>query len=302
MRSIVTGGNGFIGSHIVDKLVELDHEVIVIDDLSATAHEQFYFNKTGNVKNYKISICSDHIERRFEDVDYVFHLAAESRIQPSLENPELAIKTNVLGTCKVLQYALKHGIKRVMYSSTSSAYGLINPIPLREDMKKDCLNPYSITKTAGEEFCRMYHNLYGLETVTFRYFNVYGERQPTKGQYAPVIGLFQKQFAEGQPMTVVGDGLQTRDYTHVSDVVNANITAMLSDNKDISGEIFNVGTGKQYSVMALVNLIGDGSNESFTHIPARLGEARYTEANITKIRTMIGWEPQVELEDWLKGV
>jgi UDP-glucose 4-epimerase len=165
-----------------------------------------------------------------------------------------------------------------MYSSTSSAYGLANPIPLKEEM---------------------YHNLYGLETVIFRYFNVYGERQPTKGQYAPVVGLFQKQFANGEPMTVVGDGLQTRDYTHVSDVVNANITAMLSDNKDISGEIFNVGTGKQHSVMSLVNLIGDGSNKSFTHIPARLGN---TQADTTKIRTMMGWEPQVELEDWLKGV
>ena len=229
-------------------------------------------------------------------------MAAESRIQPALKNPELAIQTNVLGTCKVLEFAKKYGVKRVMYSSTSAAYGLYNPIPLKEDMRKDCLNPYSITKTAGEDFCRMYHDLYGLETVIFRYFNVYGERQPTKGQYAPVVGLFQKQFANGEPMTVVGDGLQTRDYTHVSDVVNANIAAMLSDNKDISGEIFNVGTGKQYSVMALVNLIGDGSNKSFTHIPARLGEARNTEADITKIKTMIGWEPQVELEDWLKGV
>ena len=302
MRSIVTGGNGFIGSHIVDKLIELGHDVIVIDNLSAICHDLFYFKKHGNVRNYKMSVSNELIERRFEDVDYVFHLAAESRIQPALENPELAIQTNVLGTATVLKYALKYGAKRVMYSSTSSAYGLANPIPLKEDMKKDCLNPYSITKTAGEEFCRMYHNLYGLETVIFRYFNVYGERQPTKGQYAPVVGLFQKQFENGEPMTVVGDGLQTRDYTHVSDVVNANITAMLSENKDIYGEIFNVGTGKQHSVMSLVNLIGDGSNKSFTHIPSRLGEARNTQADTTKIRTMMGWKHQVELEDWLKGV
>ena len=298
MRSIVTGGNGFIGSHIVDKLVELGHDVIVIDDLSATCNEQFYFKKNGNVRNYKMSISCEHIERRFEDVDYVFHLAAESRIQPALKNPELAIETNVLGTAKVLEYARKYGVKRVMYSSTSAAYGLSNSIPLQEDMKKDCLNPYSITKTAGEDFCRMYHDLYGLETVIFRYFNVYGERQPTKGQYGPVIGLFQRQISEGEPMTVVGDGLQTRDYTHVSDVVNANITAMLSDNKDISGEIFNVGTGRRYSIIDLVKMIG-GESASFTHLPPRLGEARDTQADITKIKTMMGWEPQVKLEDWL---
>ena len=154
MKCLVTGGAGFIGSHIVDKLVDLGHDVVVIDDYSATAHEQFYFNLSATY--HGICINNPYVATLFQGVDYVFHLAAESRIQPALENPELAVKTNVLGTCKILKYALDYGVKRVMYSSTSSAYGLANPIPLQEDMKKDCLNPYSITKTAGEDFCKMY--------------------------------------------------------------------------------------------------------------------------------------------------
>jgi UDP-glucose 4-epimerase len=294
MKSIVTGGAGFIGSHIVDKLVDLGHEVIVIDDYSATAHEQFYFNLSATY--HGICINNPYVATIFQDVDYVFHLAAESRIQPSLENPELAVKTNVLGTCKILKYALDYGVKRVMYSSTSSAYGLINPIPLKEDMKKDCLNPYSITKTAGEDFCKMYTNLYGLETVTFRYFNIYGERQPTKGQYAPVIGLFQRQSDAGEPMTIVGDGEQTRDYTHVSDVVAANIAAMTAP-EEACGELFNIGTGTRYSVNDIARFIGG----DVTHIPARQGEARDTEADNSKAKRILNWEPKVKLEDWING-
>ena len=292
MKSLVTGGAGFIGSHVVDKLVDLGHEVVVIDDQSAIAHDHFYFND--KAQHHCISITNSYISGLFQGVDYVFHLAAESRIQPALINPELAIQTNVLGTCKILRYALQHGIKRVIYSSTSSAYGLANTIPLQEDMKKDCLNPYSITKTAGEDFCRMYTNLYGLETVTFRYFNVYGERQPTKGQYAPVVGLFQKQSAAGEPMTIVGDGEQTRDYTHVSDVVAANIAAMNAP-KEACGELFNIGTGTRYSVNDIAKMVGG----EITHIPPRLGEARDTQADNSKAKRILNWKPKVKLEDWI---
>ena len=292
MKSIVTGGAGFIGSHVVDRLVELGHDVIVIDNQSATAHDQFYFND--KAEYHCISITNSYISGLFQDVDYVFHLAAESRIQPALENPELAIETNILGTCKILKYALDYGVKRVMYSSTSSAYGLINPIPHKEDMKKDCLNPYSITKTAGEDFCKMYTNLYGLETVTFRYFNVYDARQPTKGQYAPVVGLFQRQSAAGEPMTIVGDGEQTRDYTHVSDVVAANIAAMTAP-EEACGELFNIGTGTNYSVNDIARMVGG----EVKYIPARLGEARDTLADISKTKRILNWEPKVKLEDWL---
>ena len=292
MKCIVTGGAGFIGSHVVDRLVDLGHTVIVIDNQSATAHDQFYFND--KAEYHCISITNSYISGLFQNVDYVFHLAAESRIQPALENPELAIETNELGTCRILKYALDYGVKRVMYSSTSSAYGLVNPIPHREDMKKDCLNPYSITKTAGEDFCKMYTNLYGLETVTFRYFNVYGERQPTKGQYAPVVGLFQRQSAAGEPMTVVGDGEQTRDYTHVSDVVAANIAAMTAP-EEACGELFNIGTGVNHSVNDIARMIGG----EVTHIAPRLGEAGDTQADTCKAGHILNWKPKVKLEDWL---
>jgi UDP-glucose 4-epimerase len=295
MRSLVTGGAGFIGSHIVDRLVDMGHEVVVIDDQSAICHEKFYFNHRATYCG--LPVYSDYVSHLFEKIDYVFHLAAESRIQPTLDNPELAIKTNVLGTCRVLQHALNHDVKKVIYSSTSSAYGLSGILPLVETMKKDCLNPYSITKTAGEEFCKIYTRLYNLDTVTFRYFNVYGERQPTKGQYAPVVGLFQRQSAAGEPMTIVGDGNQTRDYTHVSDVVEANIAAMESTNKLISGEIFNIGTGNSYSVNDIANIIGGET----TFIPPRKGEARHTLADISKAERFLNWKPKVKLEEWLNG-
>lgn len=297
MRSIVTGGAGFIGSNLVDELIELGHEVTVIDDESSNAHEQFYYNQKAEYWDYDISDYQ-RIEPLFKGVDYVFHLAAEARIQPAIENPTLAVRTNVLGTCNVLQAARTHGVKRVVYSSTSSAYGVVNDPPLVETMNTDCLNPYSVSKVSGEDLCKMYYDLFGLETITFRYFNVYGERQPTKGQYAPVIGLFQRQVSDGEPMKVVGDGLQTRDYTHVSDVVSANILAAFTENESAIGEIFNIGTGTNYSVMDLVYMIG-GENPSFQYIPQRPGEARHTLADCTKSNQMLDWKSVVTLESWL---
>ena len=183
-----------------------------------------------------------------------------------------------------------------MYSSTSSAYGLKNPIPLKEIMPKDCLNPYSVTKTGGEDLCKLYNDIYGLETVIFRYFNVYGDRHPTNGQYAPVIGLFARQVLEGNKMTVVGDGLQTRDYTNVKDVVEANILASLTDNKEALGEIFNIGCDKKYSVLDIVDMLKPGY---FEYIPERLGESRETLADISKANKLLNWYPKVELLDWM---
>ena len=296
MKYLVTGGAGFIGSNIVDRLINDGHEVIVIDNEHSDAHEHFYWNN--NAQNYKIDIRNyNDIEVLFEGVDFVFHLAAESRIQPAIENPTEAVEINVVGTCNVLQAARLHNVKRVIYSSTSAAYGLKNPIPLREDMPKDCLNPYSVSKTAGEELCKMYSDIYGLDTVMFRYFNVYGDRQPTKGQYAPVIGLFARQIQEGNKMTVVGDGLQTRDYTNVNDVVEANMLAATSNNKNIIGEIFNICCGKRYSVIDIVDMLRPGY---LKYIPARLGESRDTLADISKANKLLKWYPKVELLDWIK--
>ena len=295
-KVIVTGGAGFIGSNLVDRLVKDGFDVIVIDNESAECNEQFYYNKEAHYFKYNIERY-DLIEPLFKDVDYVFHLAAESRIQPTLDRPVKACMTNIIGTCNVLEASRRNGIKRVMYSSTSSAYGLKNRIPLRESMHRDCLNPYSVTKAAAEDLCKMYYTLYGLETVIFRYFNVYGERQPLKGQYAPVVGLFLEMKKADKAMTVVGDGHQTRDYTYVGDVVEANLLAMKTENKNNISEIFNVGTGTHYSVLDLVDMIGG----EHTHLPAREGEARHTLADNSKIMLDLDWEPKQTIENWISN-
>mgnify|MGYP003121508774 FL=1 len=294
-RAIVTGGAGFIGSNLVDSILPLYDEVIVIDNESSDANEQFYWNN--KCTNYKFDICDyKSIRPLFNDVEVVFHLAAEARIQPAVKNPILATKTNVVGTCTVLQCAREANVKRVIYSSTSSGYGLKNDVPLNEEMPDDCLNPYSVTKVSGEKLCKMYTDLFGLETVTFRYFNVYGERQPIKGQYAPVIGIFIRQRDSGESMTIVGDGKQRRDFTHVSDVVTANVLASVLENKEAVGKVLNIGTGINHSILEIAKLIGD----NYTFIESRLGEAQETLANTDRAKEMLGWAPSVKLEDWLK--
>ena len=295
MKCLVTGGAGFIGSNLVDALVKAGHGVIVIDNESSDANEQFYWND--KAQNYKFDISEyEQIRTLFDNVDVVFHLAAEARIQPSIENPLLAVKTNVLGTATVLQCAREAGVKRVIYSSTSSAYGLKNKPPLKEDMPKDCLNPYSVSKTAGEELCLMYTELFGLETVVFRYFNVFGERQPLRGQYAPVVGIFLRQRAGSQSLTIVGDGEQKRDFAHVLDVVGANIAAMNRLNKKCVGKIINVGTGVNYSVNELASFI----SENTINLPSRPAESRETLADTNLFYATFGWKPNNILEKWIK--
>lgn len=295
MKALVTGGAGFIGSNLVDKLIESGHEVIVIDDESSECNEKFYWNNKAT--NYKIDIIDYYSTRSlYDNVDVVFHLAAESRIQPAIENPILAVTTNVLGTCTVLQCAKESGVKRVIYSSTSSAYGR-NTTPCVETMNEDCLNPYSVSKVSGEKLCKMYYELYGLETIIFRYFNVYGKRQPLKGHYAPVIGLFLRQAKNEEPLTIVGDGEQRRDFTHVSDVINANILAANFDLKpDIFGKVYNVGTGKNYSINEIANMISLNQ----INIPSRKGESRETLADNLRMKKTFGWIPKVSIDTWIK--
>ena len=294
-KSLVTGGAGFIGSNLVDKLLTMGHEVIVIDNQFSEAHDQFYWNF--HSKNYRMDIRDYSLTRKLYDgVDYVFHLAAEARIQPAIENPIEAVSINSIGTCTVLQCAREAGVKRVMYSSTSSGYGMNEP-PNVETQPDDCLNPYSVSKVNGEKLCRMYTSLYGLETVCFRYFNVYGNRQPLKGQYAPVIGIFLRQLVAGEPLTIVGDGEQRRDFTHVDDVVNANIKAALANIDDkCFGQVYNVGTGLNHSINEIAAMISDNK----INISARPGEAKISLANNTKLRETFDWEPTVKLEDWIK--
>ena len=295
MRFLVTGGAGFIGSHLVDILVDGNHDVVVIDNESASENENFYWND--KAENYKYDICDyNKIENLFKNIDCVFHLAAESRIQTAIKNPTKTFRVNFIGTLNVLKACKQCKVDRILYSSTSSYYGLKNNVPLIEDMDRDCLNPYSSSKVAGEDLVKMYSKLYNIRSVIFRYFNVYGERQPTKGQYAPVIGLFQKMKSEERPMTVVGDGLARRDYTHVKDVVSANVLAAMK--KDLlKTETINIGTGTNYSVLELVDMIGG----DYVHIPPREGEAKETLADISVAMNYLNWEPTIYLEDWIKN-
>lgn len=302
MKSLVTGGSGFIGSHIVDRLISMGHEVVVIDNETSEVHNQFYYNV--NATYFILDIANYEDTRNLYDgVDYVFHCAAESRIQPAIENPLLAVRTNTLGTATVLQCAREAGVKRVMYSSTSSGYGLKNTIPLNEEMRDDCLNPYSVSKVSGEKLCKMYTDLFGLETIVFRYFNVYGPREPLKGPYAPVVGLFLRQHAKGEPLTIVGDGNQRRDFTHVDDVVEANILAMqyvadgLFGIKEGLGEVYNIGTGRNHSVIELARLISD----TVKFIPPRPAESRETLADNSKAQRVLGWSCTKRIEDYIKG-
>jgi UDP-glucose 4-epimerase len=296
MKSLVTGGAGFIGSNIVDKLLDLGHEVIVIDNEHSDAHEQFYWNDSA--QNYKFDI-SDYESTRplYDDVDYVFHLAAEARIQPAIENPIQAVKINCLGTCTVLQCAREAGVKRVIYSSTSSGYGN-NDLPNSEDQPDDCLNPYSVSKVSGEKMCRMYTELFDLPTIILRYFNVYGERQPIKGQYAPVVGIFLRQHFSEEPLTIVGDGEQSRDFTYVGDVVNANILAATVDIHPLGfGNVYNIGFGLEITINEVASFISDNT----VNIPERIGESRSTLADTEKAKAILGWSPTTNLEEWIKS-
>lgn len=294
LKCLVTGGAGFIGSHCVDRLKELGHDVVVIDNECAPENDNFYWRD--DTENHKVNIMDyDELAPLFKGVDYVFHFAAESRIQPSIIDPRYAINVNVVGTTNVLQASREANVKRVMYSGTSASYGLVNKPPLNEDMPTDCLNPYSVGKVGGEEVCKMYTRLFGVETTRFRYFNVYGDRSPTKGQYAPVIGLFFQQKIAKKPMTVVGDGERRRDYTHVSDIVEANILAATCEDSRAVGGLFNLGNGVNYSVLDLVKMIGG----PYEHIEDRLGEAAATLADNTRAKEILGWDPKIDLPEWI---
>lgn len=288
--SLVTGGMGFIGSHIVDELVRLGHHVIVIDDMSATENEEFYKNDlaVNVVKDISKEDCSDE----FANVDYVFHLAARSRIQPTIGSPNECFEVNVVGTQRVLEWSRMHSIKRVIYSGTSSLYGHQNSIPFQPNMPSDCLNPYSMSKWMGEQVCKLYGQLYGVKSTVLRYFNVYGPREPIRGQYAPVIGLFKRQKKEGKPMTIVGTGEQKRDFTHVSDVVSANVKSMnLSD--DHIFDIYNVGTGVNFSINQVAEMVG-GEKSYISERPAEVYE---TLADISLTTRDLNWSPSLSLTE-----
>jgi UDP-glucose 4-epimerase len=290
MRALVTGAAGFIGSHIVDALISRGDEVVCIDDQSAPQNETFYWNQ--KALNIIDDIRDVNLRKYYVNVDVVFHLAARSRIQPAVNNPSECFSVNVLGTQEVLEASRISGVKRVVYSASSSYYGHASRPPFVEYAPKGCATPYSLSKWQGEEVCDLYTKLYGLSTVSLRYFNVYGPREPLKGEYAPVMGLFKRQKDAGQPMTIVGNGNQRRDFTHIDDVVEANLLA--AEKIKVTGPI-NIGTGRNYSINELAVMIGGDR----LYVSERVGETRETLANNMRAREELGWNPKIVLEQYL---
>ncbi len=289
---LVTGGAGFIGSHLVDELVRLGHAVLVIDNLSLGKKK----NLNPKAKFYKKDIRDyKSIKPLFRGVNCVFHLAAQPRIQPSIINPAESFSNNVLGTFNVLLASKENKIKKFIYSASSSAYGDQEKLPLLENSIPRPKNPYALFKYMGEEMSHLFHQLYGLPIVCLRYFNVYGEKQPTAGAYATVIGVFLRQKANKKSLTIVGDGNQRRDFTHVKDAVRANILAMNSEKA--VGHLINVGSGKNYSVNEVASMI----DENHVYIPPRPGETKITLASVSKAEELLNWKPTIKLEDWIKN-
>jgi UDP-glucose 4-epimerase len=292
MNILITGGCGFVGSNLTQLLLGEEHWVTVIDNLSSDAHDQFYYESGAEYHEQNITdyvMCSDVFRKTKPDV--VFHLAAEARIQNCIEDPTLCMETNVLGTQTILQLSRRYEVKRVVFMSTSAVYGLKANAVQRETDPIDCLNPYSLSKRFGEELCGMYSRDYGLDTVCFRGFNIWGPRQPKRGAYAPVMGVFSRQRQEGVPLTIVGDGEQRRDFIHVEDVCRG-LLAGAEAGEPQRGEVYNLGTGKNYSVNEIAQMVGGYT----THLPPRVGEARSTLADITKAQQKLGWSPRHSLE------
>lgn len=295
MKSIITGGAGFIGSHLSDFLIDSGYEVIVIDNLSIgrkdnikhlLKHPKFTFLQA-DITNY------DAIEAAFKNTDWVFHLAALADIVPSIEKPEAYYLSNSYGTFNVLEAARKHNVKRFIYSASSSCYGIPDEYPTKESAEISPQYPYALTKNLGEQQVMHWCNLYNLPSISLRFFNVYGPRARTSGTYGAVFGVFLAQKLANKPFTVVGDGSQTRDFTYVSDIVSALFAAAESS---VSGEIINIGSNNTYSINRLVELL----EGEVVFIPKRPGEPDCTWADINKAKKILNWEPKVSLEKGVK--
>ena len=295
MKYVVVGGAGFIGSNIVDKLVEQNHEVIIIDNLSTGKMENV--NPKASVEYIDISNvneCPNMVEI-MSGADALFLLAAKARVQPSIENPVEYETNNTIGTLNVLKCASDAGVRRVVYSASSSAYGNTEKLPSKESDPINPLSPYGAQKYYGEVMCKMFSEVYGLETVSLRYFNIYGERQNVGGAYAMVIGIFADQKLRGEVMTINGDGEQRRDFTYVGDVVNANILASQSENVG-NGEVINIGNGDNRSINDIADMIG---GERIHREPVI--EPKETLADNSLAEKLLGWKPTQNIEDWVPG-
>ena len=292
-RILVIGGAGFIGSHLVDALIKQVHEVIVLDNFS-----------TGRLQNLdhvadKIQLIECDISQKgkwqdyFKGVDWVFHLAALADIVPSIEKPDDYYQSNVNGTFNVLEACRKHNVKKNVYSASSSCYGIPDEYPTKETADIRPQYPYALTKYMGEQYALHWNEVYKLPCVSLRFFNVFGPRSRTSGAYGAVFGVFLAQKLAGKPLTVVGDGTQSRDFTFVTDLVDALVRAA---DSQVEGEVFNVGSGETYSINRLVSLIGG----EVVHVPKRPGEPDCTHADTRKIRRMLQWEPKVSFEEGVR--
>jgi len=298
-RVAITGGAGFIGSHLAEELARRGHYVIILDDLSTGKKENTEpLFKRENVEFIEGSITDLHLlQKLFQGVHYVFHLAAIPGVPRSIKNPEISHEVNATGTLKVLLAARDNGVRKVIYTSSCAVYGDIPTLPKRGDMLPNPQSPYAVSKLAGEYYCRVFHQVYELPTVCLRYFNVYGLRQDSRSQYAAVISRFIKRISEGNPPIIFGDGEQTRDFTFVKDAVEANILAA----KSVLSGIFNIGKGENTSINRLAELIIRlvGSNVKPIHEEPRPGDIIHSLADISRARAF-GYEPKYSLEEGLR--
>ena len=296
---LVTGGAGFIGSHIVEKLVSMGEKVRVLDNLS--------FGNTANFNGVeaKIEMISGDlldpaaVVKAMEGVEVVLHQAALRSVPFSVNNPTLVNRVNVEGTLNVLMAARDAGVKRVVYASSSSVYGKGAMLPKSEHDTPGPISPYAVSKLAGEYYAKVFTELYGLETIGLRYFNVYGPRQDPNSQYAAVIPRFIQWSLQGEPLEVHGDGLQSRDFTYIDNVVQANLQA--AHSKLGAGGVFNVGEGKSHTLLELVDLLEEiiGTKLQLLHMVGRAGDVRYTRAEISESQRCLGYRPQVSFEEGL---
>ncbi len=292
MLYLVTGGAGFVGSNLTEELLRQGHSVRIIDNLSTGKKE----NIQSGAEFFELDFTNlEAIRPAFAGVDGVFHVGALPRVPFSIEQPVASSEANIFGTLNVLVAARDAGVKRFVYSASSSAYGGSPDMPYTPDMKVNLLSPYAVQKYVGELFAEQFARLYGMETVSLRYFNVYGPRMADEGAYVTVISIFARQRKNGQPLTIAGDGEQTRDMTHVSDVVNANILSMQSPNVG-KGEVLNVGTGTRHSINKIAGIVGGET----THIPSRLGDPHDSLADISLTKELLGWEPKMQFDNGLR--
>ncbi len=294
--AIVTGGAGFIGSHMVDLLIKNNFNVKVIDNLSGGHKKNLnHLKKNSKLKFFNLDICKLNSNSKiFKNIDFVFHFAGIGDIVPSIESPEKYIQTNVQGTIKVLEMCRKNKIKKFVYAASASCYGKTTK-PVDENHQINLEHPYALSKYLGERAAFHWNKVYGLPVNSIRIFNAYGPRVRTTGAYGAVIGVFFKQKIEKKPLTIVGNGKQSRDFVYVKDVARA---FFLAAKTKLNGQVYNVGTGKPQSVNHLVSLIG--GKKSF--IPDRPGEPRKSSADISKIKKELKWHPLFKFDDAIKSM